>query len=187
MGTSDIFQVLKIARLWLVQFENLKNITRNAWVIIWFFVYMIATPQRNISRHCWSSICKLDPAKRLQHLKATDCNNVKRIWSACTKTRNNETKWPKWNHRNEQNERNGRIETTETSKITSKYMKKLKNYGLDLCHVTMVAWSRTPEIHVCDIVTSQILAGPVKMIEQSTMSTNTSIKTWIFFTIWMVF
>ena len=37
-------------------------------------------------------------------------------------------------------------------------MKKLKNYDLDLCHVTMVAWSRTPEIHVCDIVTSQILA-----------------------------
>ena len=42
-------------------------------------------------------------------------------------------------------------------------MKKLKNYGLDLCHVTVAAWSRTPEIHVCDIVTSQILAGPVKM------------------------
>ena len=31
-------------------------------------------------------------------------------------------------------------------------MKKLKNYGLDLCHVTMAAWSRTPEIHVCGIV-----------------------------------
>ena len=44
-------------------------------------------------------------------------------------------------------------------------MKKLKNYGLDLCHVTMAAWSRTPEIHVCYIVTSQILAGPVKMNE----------------------
>ena len=42
-------------------------------------------------------------------------------------------------------------------------MKKLKNYGLDLCHVTMATWSRTPEIHVCDIVTSQILAGPEKM------------------------
>ena len=49
-------------------------------------------------------------------------------------------------------------------------MKKLKNYGLDLCHVTVAAWSRTPEIHVCDIVTSQILPGPVKMIEQSTTS-----------------
>ena len=45
-------------------------------------------------------------------------------------------------------------------------MKKLKNYGLDLCHVTMAAWSLTPEIHVCDIVPSQILAGPVKMNEQ---------------------
>ena len=35
-------------------------------------------------------------------------------------------------------------------------MKKLKNYGLDLCYVTMAvaAWSRTPEIHVCDIVTN---------------------------------
>ena len=40
-------------------------------------------------------------------------------------------------------------------------MKRLKNYDLDLCHATMAAWSRTPEIHVCDIVTSQILAGPV--------------------------
>ena len=44
-------------------------------------------------------------------------------------------------------------------------MKKLKNYGLDLCHVTMAAWSRTPEFHVCDIVTSQILAGLLKMNE----------------------
>ena len=26
----------------------------------------------------------------------------------------------------------------------------------------MAAWFRTPEIHVCDIVTSQILPGPVK-------------------------
>ena len=43
-------------------------------------------------------------------------------------------------------------------------MKKLKNYGLDCYHVTMAA-SRTPEFHVCDIVTSQILAGPVKMNE----------------------
>ena len=34
-------------------------------------------------------------------------------------------------------------------------MKKLKTYGLDLCHVTMVAWSRTPEIHVCDITNSR--------------------------------
>ena len=44
-------------------------------------------------------------------------------------------------------------------------MKKLKNFGLDLCHVTMAAWSRTPEAHMCAIVTSQILAGPVKMNE----------------------
>ena len=43
-------------------------------------------------------------------------------------------------------------------------MKKLKNYGLDLCDVTMAAWSRT-SMHVRDIVTSQILAGPVKMTE----------------------
>ena len=52
---------------------------------------------------------------------------------ACTKTRNNETKRPKRNHRNERNE------TTETSKIIRKYMKKLKNYGLDLCRVTTAA------------------------------------------------
>ena len=71
---------------------------------------------------------------------------------ACTKTRN-ETKRPKRKHRNERNE------TTETSKIIRKYMKKLKNYGLDLCRVTTAAWSRTPEIHMRGIVTSQILAG----------------------------
>ena len=51
-------------------------------------------------------------------------------------------------------------------------MKKLKIYGLDLCHVTMAAWSRTSKIHVCDIVTSEILAGPLKMIEQSRTSTE---------------
>ena len=49
--------------------------------------------------------------------------------------------------------------------MISKWMKKLKNYGLDLCHVTMPAWCRTPEIHVCDIVTSQILAGPVLKVD----------------------
>ena len=34
-------------------------------------------------------------------------------------------------------------ETTETSKIIRKWIKKLKNYSLDICHVTMAAWSRT--------------------------------------------
>ena len=42
-------------------------------------------------------------------------------------------------------------------------MKKLIKHGHDLCHVTMAA-SRT-QIHVCDIVTSQIHTGPVKMDE----------------------
>ena len=40
--------------------------------------------------------------------------------------------------------------------------KAIKN-GHDLCQVTLTA-SRT-QIHVCDIVTSQIRAGPVKMDE----------------------
>ena len=51
---------------------------------------------------------------------------------ACTKTRNNETKWPKRIHRNDRNET---TETSETSKIIRKEMKKLKNYRLDLCHI----------------------------------------------------
>ena len=44
-------------------------------------------------------------------------------------------------------------------------MKKLKKkkHGFDLCDVTMAAWSHTQI--VCDIVTSQIRAGPVKMDE----------------------
>ena len=55
-------------------------------------------------------------------------------------------------------------------------MKKSKNYGLDLCHIAMAAWSRTPElIHVCDIVTSQILPRPVKMIEQSNIEKKVDI------------
>ena len=47
-------------------------------------------------------------------------------------------------------------------------MKKLKNYGLDLCHITMAAWFvplKSTCMHMCDIVTLQILAGPVKIIE----------------------
>ena len=44
-------------------------------------------------------------------------------------------------------------------------MKKLKKkkHGFDLCDVTMAAWSHTQI--VCDIVTSQICARPVKMDE----------------------
>ena len=59
-------------------------------------------------------------------------------------------------------------------------MKTLKNYGLDLCHVTMAAWSRSPEIHVCDIMTSQILAGPVKMIAKHDEHENIEKKVDIF-------
>ena len=72
---------------------------------------MIATPQRNISRHCWSSICKLDPAKRSQHLKATDCKNVKRNMLYAFSRHVLKPKTTK---------RNGRNETTETNKIISK-------------------------------------------------------------------
>ena len=38
-------------------------------------------------------------------------------------------------------------------------MKQLVKHGHDFCHITMAA--SCAEIHVCDIVTSQIRAGPV--------------------------
>ena len=65
--------------------------------------------------------------------------------SACTKTRNNETKRPKRNHRNERNERNETTETTETSETSetaetkppkrpkrAKINEKVKKYDLYL-------------------------------------------------------
>ena len=66
----------------------------------------------------------------------------------------------KRNDRNKRNERNSQNETTKTSETTetskNKWKIKVKKYDLRSC---------TNYIHVCDIVTSQILAGPVKMNE----------------------
>ena len=43
-------------------------------------------------------------------------------------------------------------------------MKNLIKHGHDLCHLTIMAASRT-QIDVCDTVTWQIHAGPVKIDE----------------------
>ena len=81
---------------------------------------------------------------------------------ACTKTRNNETKRPKRNHRNERNERNETTGTTKTSETSetaeTKPPKRPKRAKIN---------EKVKKIRLilCDIVTPQILAGPVKMNE----------------------
>ena len=66
-------------------------------------------------------------------------------------------------------------------------MKKLIKHGHDLCHVTIMAASRT-QIDVCDTVTWQIHAGPVKMDEnQHDEREGIEKKVEFFFTFWMIF
>ena len=87
-----------------------------------------------------------------------------------------ETKPPKWAKRLKQAK-----QPSKYKQISEKVKRnKIKKHDLDLCHVTMAAWSRA-QIHLCDI-------GPVKMDEHKHDEHEDIGKRQIFFfTFWLVF